>query len=124
MYEHHDLSSAAIAAAIRIHQRLGPGLLESAYDECLALQLTRWNLRVQRQVEVPIVFEGHRVEVAYRIDILVEGVLVLEVKAVERLLPIHMAQLRTYLRLTGQRNGLLLNFFVPTMKEGIRRISV
>ena len=124
MYEHYDISSAAIAAAIRIHQRLGPGLLESAYDECLALQLTRWNLRVQRQVEVPIVFEGHRVEAAYRIDLLVEGVLVLEVKAVERLLPIHMAQLRTYLRLTGQRNGLLLNFFVPTMKEGIRRISI
>ena len=124
MYDHYEISSAAIAAAIRIHQRLGPGLLESAYDECLALQLTCWNLRVQRQVEVPIVFEGHRIEAAYRIDLLVEGVLVLEVKSVERLLPIHTAQLRTYLRLTGQRNGLLLNFFVPTMKEGIRRISI
>jgi GxxExxY protein len=124
VYEHQDLSSAAIAAAIRIHQRFGPGLLESAYDECLALQLTRWNLGVQRQVAVPIEFEGHRIEAAYRIDLLVERALVLEVKAVERLLPIHMAQLRTYLRLSGHRNGLLLNFCVPVMKEGIRRISI
>ncbi|MFL5560674.1 MAG: GxxExxY protein [Gemmatimonadaceae bacterium] len=124
MYEHQDLSSAAIAAAIRVHQRFGPGLLESAYDECLALQLTRWNLCVQRQVAVPIEFEDHRIEAAYRIDLLVEGVLILEVKAVERLLTVHMAQLRTYLRLSGHRNGLLLNFCVPTMKEGIRRISI
>ena len=120
----HDLSSAAIAAAIRIHQRLGPGLLESAYDECLALQLTLWKHRVERQVKVPIVFEEHRVRAAYRIDLLVDGVLVIEVKAVERVLPIHMAQLRTYLRLSGHNDGLILNFCAPTMKEGIRRISI
>jgi GxxExxY protein len=120
----YDLSGAAIAAAIRIHQRFGPGLLESAYDECLALQLTRWHMRVERQLQVPIVFEGHRVEAAYRIDLLVEGALIIEVKAVEHLLPVHEAQLRTYLRLSGHRNGLLLNFCVPVMKDGIRRMSM
>jgi GxxExxY protein len=124
MFEHHDVSNAAIAAAIRIHQRFGPGLLESAYDECLAVQLTRWNLRVDRQVPVAIEYEDHRIEAAYRIDLLVEEVLILEVKAVEHILPVHMAQLRTYLRLSGHRSGLLLNFCVPEMKKGVRRISI
>ena len=107
-----------------MHQRLGSGLLESAYEECLAWVLTRWGPLVQRQVELPIVFEGHRLTSTYRIDLLIEKQLIVEVKAVERMVPVHEAQVRTYLRLSGIRAGLLLNFCVPVMKDGIRRINV
>ena len=122
--DHDHISGAIIGAAIHVHQRLGSGLLESAYDECLTCVLTRAGLKVQQQLELPIVFEGHRLQSTYRIDLLVERQLIVEVKAVEQILPVHQAQLRTYLRLSGLESGLLLNFCVPVMKEGIRRINV
>ncbi len=125
MREDHDpLTSIVIGAAIYVHRVLGPGLLETAYDECLTWALTRRNVAVERQKVLPIVFEGYRANAAYRIDLLIEKQLILEVKAVERILPVHEAQLRTYLRLSGLKTGLLLNFFVPVMKHGIRRMSM
>lgn len=125
MREDHDpLSNTVIGAAIYVHQRLGPGLLESSYEQCLTWAMTARNLSVRRQVELPVVFEGHRLDAAYRIDLLVNETLVLEIKTVERILPVHEAQLRTYLRLSGLKTGLLLNFLVPVMKDGIRRMSM
>ena len=125
MREDHDpLTSTVIGAAIYVHQSLGPGLLESTYEECLTWALTRRNLAVRRQVELPVTFEGHQVNAAYRIDLVVQDRLIVEVKAVERIHSIHEAQLRTYLRLTGFKTGLLLNFLVPVMKDGIRRMSM
>jgi GxxExxY protein len=125
MREDHDpLSNSVIGAAIYVHQKLGPGLLESSYEQCLTWAMTARNLSVRRQVELPVVFEGHRLDAAYRIDLLVNETLVLEIKTVERILPVHEAQLRTYLRLSGLRTGLLLNFLVPVMKDGIRRMSM
>ena len=125
MREDHDpLSNTVIGAAIYVHQRLGPGLLESSYEQCLAWTLAARNVSVRRQVELPVVFEGHRLDAAYRIDLLVNDALVLEIKSVERILPVHEAQLRTYLRLSGLKTGLLLNFLVPVMKDGIRRMSM
>lgn len=122
--DHDSLTETVIGAAIYVHRVLGPGLLETTYEECLLWALTKRNLAVARQCELPIVFEGHRVNAAYRIDLVVEENLILEVKAVERILPVHEAQLRTYLRLSGLKTGLLLNFFVPVMKHGIRRMSM
>lgn len=125
MREDHDpLTSTVIGAGIHVHQILGPGLLESTYEECLTWALTKRGIGVRRQVELPIVFEGHRVNAAYRIDLLVDEMVILEIKAVERILPVHEAQLRTYLRLSGLKTGLLLNFLVPVMKDGIRRMSM
>ena len=125
MREDRDpLTSTVIGAAIYVHQKLGPGLLESSYEQCLTWALTARNLTVRRQVELPITFEGHRLGAAYRIDLLVSEMLILEIKTVERILPVHEAQLRTYLRLSGLKTGLLLNFFVPVMKDGIRRMSM
>ena len=125
MREDHDpLSNTVIGAAIYVHQKLGPGLLESSYEQCLTWAMTARNLSVRRQVELPVVFEGHRLDAAYRIDLLVNETLVLEIKTVERILPVHEAQLRTYLRLSGLKTGLLLNFLVPVMKDGIRRMSM
>jgi GxxExxY protein len=86
--------------------------------------LTARSLSVRRQVELPVVFEGHRLDAAYRIDLVVNETLILEIKTVERVLPVHEAQLRTYLRLSGLKTGLLLNFLVPVMKDGIRRMSM
>jgi GxxExxY protein len=125
MREDHDsLSETVIGAAIYVHQKLGPGLLESSYEQCLTWALTARNVAVRRQVELPIIFEGHRLAAAYRIDLLVNEMLILEIKTVERILAVHEAQLRTYLRLSGLKTGLLFNFLVPVMKDGIRRISM
>ena len=122
--DHDPLTDSVIGAAIHVHRVLGPGLLESAYDECLTWALTRRKILVERQHVLPIIFEGYRANAAYRIDLLVEKQLIVEVKAVERILPVHEAQLRTYLRLSGMKTGLLLNFLVPIMKDGIRRMSM
>jgi len=122
--DHDPLTETIIGAAIYVHRALGPGLLESAYDECLAWTLVRRGMRVARQHPIPVTFEGQQLEVAYRVDQIVEGHVIVEVKAVERVLPVHEAQLRTYLRLSGLRTGLLLNFLVPVMKDGIRRMSM
>ncbi len=117
-----ELSAAVIGECIRIHRELGPGLFENVYETVLAGSLERLGYRVARQVPIGIEFEGHNFEVAFRIDILVEDCLVLEIKAVEQLSKAHAKQLLTYLRLFKQPDGLLLNFSGETMKEGIRRM--
>ena len=109
-----------IGAAIEVHRELGPGLLESAYKTCLAYELTQRRLGVLREAPVPVVYRGQRIDCGYRIDLLVEGDVIIEVKSVDTLLPIHTAQVLTYLRLTGARRALLLNFNGVTLKEGLR----
>lgn len=116
-----ELSEQIIGAAIEVHRTLGPGLLESTYEACLFKALTDRGLRVRRQVELPVVFRGERVECGYRIDLLVEELVIIELKAVERIDPIHEAQLITYLRLSGLPLGFLMNFNVRVMKTGIVR---
>ena len=116
-----DLTHGIIGAAIEVHRLLGPGLLESAYEECLARELSLRDLRFERQKPVPVVYKDVKLECGYRVDLLVEGRIVVELKAVEALAPIHEAIVLTYLRLSGCSLGLLINFNVPLLKEGIRR---
>lgn len=118
----NDVSGTIVDAAMRVHSALGPGLLESAYEGCLAFELIERGLSIQRPMELPVVYRGHRVDVGYRIDLLVETVVVVEIKSVERLIPIHEAQLLTYLKLSDKRLGLLLNFNVLRLKDGIKRM--
>src|SRR5947199_8703454 len=113
------ISGQIVDAAMKVHSALGPGLLESAYEACLMFELSRRGLRVQRQVELPVVYEGIQIEVGYRIDLLVEEMVVFEVKSVSDLAPIHKAQLLTYLKLSGRKVGLLMNFDVVHLKAGI-----
>ncbi|HKU93723.1 MAG TPA: GxxExxY protein [Vineibacter sp.] len=113
-----------IGLAIDVHCALGPGLLESAYEACLCRELELANIHFRRQVPLPIDYKGLRLEEAYRLDIMVDGRLILEVKAVERLMPIHEAQLLTYLKLSAVKVGLILNFNAPTPKEGIKRLAL
>lgn len=117
-----DISGIVIDEAIGIHRELGPGLFESVYETVLAGRLALRGLKIARQVPVPITFDGYLFEVAFKVDILVEDSLILEIKAVETLSKAHAKQLITYLRLLKQPVGLLLNFSGATMKEGIRRI--
>jgi GxxExxY protein len=112
-----------IGAAIEVHRQLGPGLLESAYEECLCHELHLRGLSFERQVALPVSYKGLQLDCGYRIDLIVEQEVVVELKAIERLLPIHEAQLLTYLKISGKRVGLLLNFNVPLLTQGvIRRI--
>ena len=106
-----------------MHTRLGPGLLESAYEGCLAQELGLRGLHVQTQVALPVFYEGVKVEVGYRIDLMVEDLIVIEVKSVETLLPVHEAQIITYLKLSEKRLGFLMNFNVRLIKEGLRRFA-
>lgn len=122
MIDIDDLSAMAIDEAIAVHRLIGPGLLESVYETVLAGRLEKRDLRVARQVPVPVDIDGHHFDAAFRIDILVEGRLILEIKAVEQLSKAHAKQLLTYLRLCNQPVGLLLNFSCETMREGIRRM--
>jgi len=117
----NQLSYNIIGAAIEVHRVLGPGLLESAYEECLCHELDLRGLAYERQKPLPVVYKDVRLDAGYRIDILVEKRVVLELKAVESLLPIHEAQLLTYLKLGGWQVGLLINFNVEVLKDGIRR---
>lgn len=119
----HLLSRQIIGAAIDVHRALGPGLLESAYDRCLTMELADRGLFVERQVIVPVIYKGRELDCGYRLDLLVEGTVIIELKTVERLLPIHHAQLLTYLRLTQLWLGLLLNFNVDVLVRGVRRIA-
>lgn len=119
-----ELSGVVIGAAVEVHRHLGPGLLESAYHACLAHELAGRGVPFQAQVPLPLVYKEVRVDCAYRLDLLVAGWLVVEVKAVERLDRIHEAQLLTYLRLTGCPLGLLINFHSPTLATGIRRLAL
>lgn len=111
-----------VDAAIKVHRALGPGLLESAYQACLAHELRKRRLRVECEVTLPVVYDGVRIDAGYRIDMLVENCVIVENKAVAKLLPIHQAQLLTYLKLRDCRLGFLLNWNVTLMKQGIKRM--
>jgi GxxExxY protein len=116
------LSERVIGLAIDVHRHLGPGLLESAYEECLCYELAEAGIAFQRQVALPLVYKGVQLDCGYRMDVVVDGKIVLEIKAVEQVAPIHKAQLLTYLRLTGHRVGLLMNFNAITLKDGLHRL--
>jgi GxxExxY protein len=120
----NEITDEIIGAAIEVHKRLGPGLLESAYEACLTHELTLRNLTVIQQVPVPVIYRETKLECGYRIDLLVEGRIVVELKSVESLAPIHEAIILTYLRLSGHRIGLLINFNVAVLKDGVRRFIV
>ena len=117
----HQLTHEIIGAAIEVHRLLGPGLLESAYEGCLCHELTLRKLGVQRQVPVPVVYKEVKLECGYRIDLVVERKVILELKSIEAFSPVHEAIMLTYLRLSGYRIGLLINFNVTILKDGIRR---
>ena len=118
----NDLTQKIIGAAIEVHRLLGPGLLESAYEECLAHEFTLQGLNFKRQQPLPVHFKGLSLECAYRLDFVVESRVILELKAVEKILPVHEAQLLTYLKLSRVKWGLLFNFHVAVLKHGIRRM--
>ena len=119
--ERDSRTAPIIGAAIEVHRHLGPGLLESAYEECLCHELHLLGLNFQRQVDLPVAYKGLKLDCGYRIDLIVADEVVLELKSVEKLTPIHEAQLMTYLKLSGRRVGLLINFNVPLLTQGIIR---
>lgn len=116
------LTEKIIGAAIAVHRVLGPGLLESAYEECLCYELSQLTLSFERQVALPVRYKDVKLDCGYRMDIVVEGSVIIEIKAVERLIPVHDAQLLSYLKLAHIRVGRLLNFHVPVLKNGLKRI--
>ncbi len=116
------LAAQVVDAAVKVHTARGPGLLESVYEICLCHELSLRGIAFQRQVELPVCYEGIRLEAGFRIDILFDSCLVVELKTVDALSPLHEAQLLTYLKLSNNRLGLLLNFNVPIMKQGIKRL--
>lgn len=111
-----------VGAAIQVHSALGPGVLESVYETCLAFELREQGLFVQTQVPIPVVYKGISLDAGYRADMVVDHSIVVDIKTVSRVLPVHKAQILTYLRLLDHRIGLLLNFCVPIMSDGVRRV--
>lgn len=118
----NEIFKIVFECALRVHKVLGPGLLESAYEECLFYELKKANLKVEKQKSLPLVYEEVKLDVGYRIDILVEDKFIVEIKAVETLNDVHLAQLLTYLKLSDCKLGLLINFNVKLFKEGVRRV--
>jgi GxxExxY protein len=116
------LTETIIGCAIEVHRALGPGLLESVYEECLCYELHLKNLSFERQKILPLAYKEVKLESGYRLDLIIEGKVIVELKCVEKLLPVHEAQIMTYLRLTRIKTGLLINFFTPVLKDGIKRI--
>ena len=121
MLIYQDLTEKIIGCAIEVHKVLGPGLLESAYEECLSYELLQNGFKIERQKAVPVIFKEVKLDCGYRIDILVEDKILLELKSVDGLAPIHEAQILTYLKFAGKKIGLLINFNVPKLKNGIKR---
>ncbi len=119
--EQRVLTQGIIGAAIEVHRALGPGLMESAYEACLAFELQQRGMAVERQRPLHVVYRGLEIDCAYRMDLVVGGRVVLEIKSVERVMPIHEAQMLTYLKLSGLSLGLLINFNVQLLKDGVRR---
>lgn len=122
LYE--ELTSSILKCAYKVHSALGPGLLESAYEECLHYELDKAGLATVKQKPMPLVYENRKLDLGYRIDLLVEDKIVIEVKSVDALNPVHLAQLMTYLKLSGCRIGFLINFNVESLKTGIKRVIV
>jgi GxxExxY protein len=118
-----ELTDRVIGLAIEVHKQLGPGLLESIYEECLCFELTEARIPFQRKVSVPIVYRNRLLDEGFRVDIVVRDELIIEIKSVERILPVHEAQLLTYLRLTRHEIGLLINFNVMRLKDGLKRFD-
>jgi GxxExxY protein len=118
----NEAARIVIGAALRVHSALGAGVLESTYDACFYYELTKAGLRFEHQVHLPVVYEGVELSAAYRVDFIVESCLVVEIKYVERVLPVHRAQLLSYLKLSGHKLGLLLNFNVAHMRNGVHRV--
>jgi len=119
---HQELTSSILRCAYKVHTSLGPGLLESAYEECLHFELDKTGLFVVKQKPMPLVYEGRKMDLGYRIDLMVDDKVIIEIKSVEVLNPVHMAQLMTYLKLSNCRIGFLINFNVLSLKEGIKRV--
>lgn len=122
MTERDSLTGAIIGAAIEVHRQLGPGLLESAYEECLCRELSLRDIEFRRQIPLPVVYKGLKLDCGYRMDIVVSNQVIVEVKSVDAIHPIHEAQLLTYLKLSGIRIGLLINFNSVVVKDGIKRL--
>lgn len=118
----NEISKIVFESALKVHKVLGPGLLESAYEECMFYELKKSNLKVEKQKALPLIYEEVKLDVGYRIDIIVEDKFIVEIKSVEALNDIHLAQLLTYLRLSDCKLGLLINFNVKLLKEGVRRV--
>ena len=120
--QHDPLTHQVIGSAIEVHRALGPGLLESAYEECFCWELKHNGFTVQRQVPLPVIYKQVRLNVGYRIDLIVNQELIIELKTVDKLMPIHEAQLLTYMRLSKISKGLLMNFHLPVLRDGIKRM--
>jgi len=118
----NEISKVVFDCALKVHKSLGPGLLESAYEECLFYELKKSGLNVEKQKPLPLLYEGVKLEIGYRIDLIVENKVVLEIKAVEALNDVHLAQVLTYLRLSNCKLGMLINFNVTLIKNGVRRV--
>jgi GxxExxY protein len=118
----NEISKIVFESALKVHKALGPGLLESAYEECLFYELKKSNVKVEKQKALPLVYEEVKLDVGYRIDIIVEDKFIIEIKSVENLNDVHLAQLLTYLRLSNCKLGLLINFNVKLLKDGVRRV--
>ncbi|MEW6659491.1 MAG: GxxExxY protein [Thermodesulfobacteriota bacterium] len=116
------ISGKVVEAALEVHSALGPGLLEGVYEICLFHELQKRGLKTERQVSLPVIYDGIKLDEGLRLDMLVEDALVIELKAIEEILPVHLAQILTYLKLSGRRLGLLINFNVARIKDGIKRV--
>jgi GxxExxY protein len=123
-FTNDSFSEAIIGRALEVHRQLGPGLLESTYEECLCIELREHGFAVRRQVNVPISYKGKQIAAIYRLDLVVAERIVIEIKAVEKFAPVHEAQLLTYMKHTSIPTGLLFNFNVPLLRDGIRRLSL
>lgn len=119
--EYNELTHIVIGAAMDVHRELGPGLLESVYEACLIHELRLRNIKCESQINIPIIYKGQEIDKDFRIDVLVEDKIIIELKSVEKLLHIHEVQLVTYLKLSNKKLGLLINFNVPVLKDGIKR---
>lgn len=121
-YYDAELTELIIGCAIQVHNALGPGLLESVYEACLAFEILKLGLSVERQKQLQVLYKGMTLDEGFRLDLLIENKIIIELKCVEKILPIHEAQLFTYLKLSGMKTGLLINFYTKLLKDGIRRI--
>ena len=121
---YQELTSSILSCAYKVHSALGPGLLESAYEECLYYELDKIGIEVIKQKPMPLIYHEKKLDLGYRIDLFVENKVIIEIKAVDAVNPVHMAQLMTYLKLSGCRIGFLINFNVQSLKDGIKRVII
>lgn len=118
----NEIASIVFESALKVHKRLGPGLLESAYEECLFYELKKTNLKVEKQKALPLIYDEVRLDIGYRLDLVIEDKFIVEIKAVESLNDIHLAQILTYLKLSECKLGMLINFNVTLLKNGVKRV--